>query len=234
MELIEKKDNQIIFISDMTESLANSIRRSMSKIPVLAVDELEFSKNDSPLYDETIAHRVGLVPIKHNKKEGGKLKLSTKKEGIVYSGELKGDGEVIYDKVPLTLLSKGQELEFTASLKIGKGYEHSKFNPGLMFYREISEITLNKEILEEIKKIFPKADINEKGNKITVIDNKKDSVLDICEEISDKKGDALETNPTNNLMIHLESFGQLDVHDIFKESIGILKKDLSEISKKIK
>ena len=56
MELINKKDNQITFTAEIEESLANSIRRYMIQIPVLAVDEVNISRNDSPLYDVTIAH----------------------------------------------------------------------------------------------------------------------------------------------------------------------------------
>src|SRR3972149_6730007 len=67
MELIEKNKDQIIFSAEIEDSLANAIRRYVNHIPVLAVDELEISRNDSPLYDETVAHRVGLVPIKADK-----------------------------------------------------------------------------------------------------------------------------------------------------------------------
>lgn len=136
MEIIENKDNQIIFKTEITESLANAIRRYFDEVPVLAIDEVEISKNDSSLYDETIAHRLGLVPLKMDKKvKKVKLKLSVKKEGFVYSGEL-SPKKVVYEGIPLTLLNKGQEIELVATACQGKGSEHSKFSPGLMFYRD--------------------------------------------------------------------------------------------------
>jgi DNA-directed RNA polymerase alpha subunit len=55
MKKIEKNENQIIFTAGMNETIANSIRRYIGQIPVLAIDEVEISKNDSALYDETIA-----------------------------------------------------------------------------------------------------------------------------------------------------------------------------------
>ena len=99
MKKIEKTGNQIVFTAEMDETLANSLRRHINQIPVLAVDEVEISKNDSALYDETIAHRIGLVPLKmegNAKKKGGKLKLSVKREGTVYSGDLTGNPAVVY------------------------------------------------------------------------------------------------------------------------------------------
>ena len=67
MKTINKKNNQITFTANIDESLANAIRRYIDQIPILAVDEVEISKNDSPLYDETVAHRIGMVPLKMDK-----------------------------------------------------------------------------------------------------------------------------------------------------------------------
>ena len=53
MKIIDKKDNQITFSAEVDESLANAVRRYVDQIPILAIDEVEISKNDSPLYDES-------------------------------------------------------------------------------------------------------------------------------------------------------------------------------------
>ena len=149
MELINKKDDKLIFKAKIDESLANAVRRYVGEIPVLAVDEVEISKNDSPLYDETIAHRIGLIPIKTDKaitkETKGKLKLSVKKEGEVYSEELKGNVKIAFDKIPITILTKDQELELVADVMAGKGDVHAKFSPGLVFYRGLAEITMDKD-----------------------------------------------------------------------------------------
>jgi len=63
MKLIEKKEDYVTFTAGIDESLANAIRRYVNQIPALAVDEVEFLKNDSALYDETIAHRMKQLPI---------------------------------------------------------------------------------------------------------------------------------------------------------------------------
>jgi len=238
MQIINKKNDKIIFKAKIDESLANAIRRYVGEIPILAVDEVEISKNDSPLYDETISHRIGLIPIKTdqeiNKKTGGKLKLSVKREGEVCAGELKGNVNVAYDKIPITILTKDQELELTANVKAGKGDEHARFSPGLMFYRGIAEIIMDKEFRGEIQKVCSDNEIKEKGDKIIVIDNKEKEICDVCEGICERAKKKSETSYGDELIISIESFGQIDAKDIFKKSIGVLKKDLAEVSKKIK
>lgn len=235
MKLIEKKEKQITFTAEINETLANAIRRYMNKIPVIAIDEVEISKNDSPLYDETIAHRMGLIPLKQGKdtkKKNPKIELISKQEGMVYSKEMKGM-EIVYKEMPITFLNKGQELEITATTKMGEGVEHSKFSPGLLFYRNIPEITFAKDIYDKIKDKIPDNEVKIKGNEVVILDNKKKEIVDICERAGNKQGKNVEINFKDELIITLESFGQIDVEEIIKKSIEELKKDLSSVSKKI-
>lgn len=234
MELVEKKDNSVVFTAEVSESLANAVRRYLNRVPIVAVDEVEIFKNDSPLYDETIAHRIGLIPLKMAKsvKKEPVMKLSVKKEGFVTSGEFKGEIEPVYDNMPITYLNDGHELELVAAAKTGIGEEHSKFSPGLMFYRNVAEITLDKEFSDEVKKRCSN-EIKEKSGKIVVLDNKKQEVEDICEEIAGKNGKKPEVELKNELVITLESFGQITPNEMFSQALGELKKDLNEVSKKI-
>ena len=236
MKKIEKTGNQIVFTTEINEVLANSIRRYINQIPVLAVDEVEISRNDSALYDETIAHRIGLIPLKMEgvaAKKPGKLRLDAKKEGTVYSKELKGSPAVVYKNIPITILNNNQEIQLVATVRAGKGSEHSKFSPGLMFYRHVAEIIIDKEFCEEIKKICPGAEILEKGNKIIIIDNQKREIADFCEGIANKNKKKAEVKIMNELLITVESFGQMSMENIFKRSIETLKKDLAYVAKEI-
>ena len=64
IKIISKDKEKLAFKTDMNETLANAIRRSVFEIPMLSIEEVEFMKNDSALYDEVIAHRLGLLPLK--------------------------------------------------------------------------------------------------------------------------------------------------------------------------
>jgi len=236
MKLINKKDNQITFSVELDESLANAIRRYVDQIPILAIDEVEISKNDSPLYDETIAHRIGLIPLKMEKTsgEGEQLTLVAKKEGMIYSGEMNGKIKPVYDAIPITALKKGQELEIIATTKLGRGNEHAKFSPGLMFYRDVVEIKIDKECPKEIINSCPKNLLKVENGKVCVIDEYACDLCEECVEFCNKKGKgSVEFVSKGELMITLESFGQINPEEIFKKSIETLEKDLAEVSKKI-
>lgn len=65
LEILESTDRNLKFIVEgISIEMANAIRRIIiSEIPVMAVDEVIILKNDSPLYDEIISHRLGLIPL---------------------------------------------------------------------------------------------------------------------------------------------------------------------------
>jgi DNA-directed RNA polymerase subunit D len=238
MEILEKNDTKIIFKTNASASVMNAIRRSIGEVPTLAVEEVEISRNDGPLYDETIAHRIGLIPLvmkkKYKEKDEVKLKLSVKNEGIVYAKELKGTVPVAYEGIPITHLRENQELNLVAKAKLGKGKDHSKHNPGTMFYRNITELTMSKDFLSDVKKFCPNANIKESGDKITVIDDQAKEVLDVCEGLLQQAGKEINTKVKDELIVTIESFGQMPVKDIFDKAIEELEKDLKLAGKALK
>lgn len=238
MKPISKKNNQITFTAEIDESLANTIRRYIDQIPILAVDEVEISKNDSPLYDETVAHRIGMIPLKMDKtideKSVEQLTLVAKKEGIVYSEELKGRVAPVYGKIPLTVLKKGQELEILATARTGKGSTHSKYSPGFMFYRNSVNVKFDKDCLKEVIDTCPQKILTLKDGKISVSDELKCDMCELCAEFCKKAGKGkVDIIPTKELIITVEGFGQIPEEEIFKRAIEVLKDDLKELTKKI-
>ena len=238
MKTINKKDNQITFTANIDESLANAIRRYVDQIPILAIDEVEISKNDSPLYDETIAHRIGMIPLKMdktiNEKSSEQLTLIAKSDGIIYSGDLKGRVNPVYEKIPITILKKGQEFEVLATAKVGKGSEHVKFSPGLMFYRNAIKIKLDKDCPKEIVDVCPQGIFKIEGGKVAIVGEEKCDMCEACTDFCIKEWkNSVELIPTEELAITVESFGQISEEEIFKKAIEALKDDLKEVTKKV-
>jgi len=238
MKLVNKKYNQLTFTAEVDESLANAIRRYVDQILVLAIDEVEISKNDSPLYDETVAHRIGLVPLKMdktmNEKTTEQLALIAKKDGIIYSEDLKGKVEPVYDKIPITVLKKGQELEILATARMGKGSKHSKFSPGFMFYRDSVKVKIDKDCPKEVVNVCPRKILILDNGKVSITDENQCDMCEACTDFCRKvKKDSIELTPTKELVITVEGFGQMEEEEIFKKAIETLKDDLKELAKKI-
>lgn len=232
MEIIEKTPKMLVLRIPANENLSNAIRRSVAEVPTLAIDEVEIFKNDSALYDEVLAHRIGLVPLKTEKNMSSKTKIDLKLSKVgpctVYSGDLEGSVEIVYDKMPLTLLGEGHKIELVATAILGKGTEHAKYTPGLCYYRHLLEIKSSPEIdkvLQNAKPGFVKPE--KKGSKWLC--DLKDADI---EEINRIDSEAI--NDSEEIIFVIESYGGMDAKDIFIKAIEALEDNLKEFEKAIK
>ena len=68
VQIRELKDDSIKFsLSNTDTSVANALRRVMiSEVVTIAIDRVEVLQNSSPLTDEFLCHRLGLIPLSYN------------------------------------------------------------------------------------------------------------------------------------------------------------------------
>ena len=230
------KEQKISFSMEVDNSLANAIRRSVSEIDILAIDEAEIHKNDSALPDEVIAHRLGLIPLEQKPapKAGTiQLKIKSKGPGTVYSGELK---DVIFDKMPLVILEKDQELELVVDARYGKGVDHTKFNPGFIYYKNLAKIEIDKgcDSCKECIEACPNAVLKEKDGKMIIDDLENCDLCEACVEACKKQGkDCIKVGQDKKIVFSIESFGQLPAKKIVIEACSALKSNLAELNKKL-
>ena len=231
MQVVSKTPERIIVRAEMNYSLANAVRRSIDEVQTLAIDEVEFFKNDSALYDEYLAHRIGLVPLKTEAKMGAKtsVDLKIKKSGpcTIYSGDLEGNAKVVYKNMPLTILEKGQEIELVATAKLGTGLEHTKYVPGLGYYRSIIEVKSTHEIDKIVQESNSSIKPEKKGNRW---------LCDLNEAEIDEiiKIDKEAVKDTNEILFFVESFGQMDAETILTNAIEVLDDNLEAFEKALK
>ncbi len=140
-------------LSDAPVGFANLLRRyAMSQVPTFAIDQVTVYENSSAVFDEYIANRVGLVPLKM----GGKYKpddevgftLEASGPCTVYSGDLKAGAEkikVATDHIPLLKLLQDQNLRLEAKAIMGVGRKHAKWQAGMAGY-EITPAGLNFKV----------------------------------------------------------------------------------------
>lgn len=231
MEVIKKTPELLVLRMDANESLANAIRRSVSEVPTLAIDEIEIFKNDSALYDEMLALRLGLVPLKTEKGMTKKTKIDLKlsKTGpcTVYASDLDGNAEVVHGKIPIVILGDGQKLELVATAALGKGIEHAKFVPGLCYYRHLLEV-----------KPSPEADKIIESSRGLIKPEKKGSkwICDLNEAEVDQIGELEKesVSPADEMLLIIESYGNMDAKDILIKAVGALEENLDEFEKNLK
>ena len=65
IDVKEQDENSMTFIvRDAEVPFVNAIRRiAMMKVPKLAIEDVFIVKNDSAMFDEVLAHRLGLTPL---------------------------------------------------------------------------------------------------------------------------------------------------------------------------
>ena len=125
---------------------ANALRRfMMSEVPTLAIDSVAILDNTSPVYDEVLAHRLGLIPLradpyKYSGDCGGSpcqvLMVLDAQAGdeprTVLSGELVSEDEAVKPvspDIPIAKLAPGQRIKLEAYARVGRGKEHAKWQP---------------------------------------------------------------------------------------------------------
>ena len=212
----DKEKQKLSFVADIDVSLANAIRRSALEIPIMAIDEVEIIKNDSALYDEILAHRLGLIPIT-TEKSGKEIKFKLKEIGpkLVYSKNIKPSIGT-EPNFPIVLLDNDQEIELVCEARLGKGIDHVKYSPGLIFYRH----NLDSDLLDFVR-VGDEINYDEEELK-----NKRLSEEQIKKIKNIKEAKELEFN--------IESWGQMGVKNIFLGAIEVLEDNLKELVKAIR
>ena len=251
-----KDEGKVSFIiKDTNAAFVNSFRRIiMEEVPTMAIEEIEFRKNNSILYDEIIGHRLGLLSLKTDLKsynmpekckcEGKgcarcQLKLTLKVTGpaTVYASDLKSKDPAVkpvYPKTPIVKLLKGQSLELEATAVLGKGKVHSKWSPGMAYYKYKPTIEIkNPKNPEEIVEAAHGNIFEIKNGKLEVIKDNlfKYDLAGVVEEVS--KGEVKITND-NDFIFYLESWGQLSCREILSQSVNTFNETFDELNEEIK
>ncbi len=254
----EKEKGELSFIlKDSNPVYANTLRRIMiDEVPTMAIEDVEFSKNNSILYDEMIAHRLGLVPLKTDLKsynlpdkckcEGkgcGRCQLkmvlrATKGSGVVYASEIKSKDPAVkpvYGNMPIVKLLKGQTLELEATAVLGRGRQHVKWSPCHVYYkyRPIVEITGDVKNPDAIIEVDHNNIFEIKDKKLVI---NKDRVLECDLSIDFSEIDkAVKVSASNtDFIFYMESFGQLSCKEIVNKSVDIFDETLDEFAEELK
>ena len=245
----QKKEGKITFLLKGTnEVFANTIRRIIvEEVPTLAVEDLEIKSNDSALYDEMLALRIGLTPIKTDLKSFRlpesqdeidersarctlQLKLKASRKGYIYAEDAESSDPkctFVYPKMPLTKLLSKQKIDITMYAVMGQGKDHIKWSPGWAFYRKEPKVKVGKVDAEKISKICTDGVLEVKGGKVTVNEEKAmaSNLLDYYAELDI----GVSVEYTDNIIFTLESWGQLNIKEILTTASEIIINKANEM-----
>lgn len=252
-----KDHGKLSFIlKDSNVVLANTLRRLMvDEVPTMAIEDVEFSKNNTILYDEMIAHRLGLVPLKTDLKSYNlpdkckcdgkgcnrcqlKMILRASKVGNIYASEIKSKDPAVkpvHGNMLIVKLLKGQNLELEATAVLGRGKQHIKWSPCHVYYkyRPIVEIKGEVKNPETVIEVDHNNIFEIKDRKLVV---NKDRVLecDLSLDFSEIDKNVKVSASDSDFVFYIESFGQLSCKEIVSKAVDIFDETLDEFVEELK
>jgi DNA-directed RNA polymerase subunit D len=153
LDILEKSEYKLVVVVEgISVEMLNALRRIiLTEVPVMAIDEVIILKNDSPLYDEIVSHRLGLIPLKTDL-DVYKLPKECDCEGYgcplcqvsltcevtnttnapleIYSGDLKSNDPKIVpvdDFIPIVKIDKNNKVIIEAYAILGIAKDHAKW-----------------------------------------------------------------------------------------------------------
>ena len=171
MNIKVQENNEKVFkfsISGITESNANVLRRAaINSVKTFAIDSVTFYENTSPMFDEYIDHRIGLVPIvtpTSGYKDEDEILFTAEATGpiTVYSKDLQSTDKevrVASEGIPIIKLGTGQRIRIEGKARMGTASKHAKFQPGHVAVEPTGDDSFNFYI-ESFGQMPPKEIIN--------------------------------------------------------------------------
>jgi len=265
IEVLEKDDKSMrLLIRGVDVPFMNALRRTIvSEVPCMAVDDVVILENSSIMQDETIAHRIGLIPLttdldSYNLPEECPCKSefgcnlcrvtfaleAEAKEGTrtVYSSELKSENPNIAPvsgNIPLTKLAKEQRLRIEAYARLGKGKIHAKWQPVSMctykYYPKIKISDKNCNACAKCVEICPRNVFAKVDKKIEVRNLRACTLCQDCVEACPQEPAAIEVGwEPDSFIFNIESSGALPLERIMSEAVKMIDKQLGEFESQIK
>ena len=251
-------------LTSVSPSFINAIRRAMcSEVPKLAIEDIKIYDNTSALFDEMLAHRIGLVPLKTNSDvyvsadrctcEGAgcdrcstMYTLSVEGPGMVYSRDLiPSDPEAVPvdEKIPIVKLEMGQKVVIEARAEMNLGKVHAKWQPTINCgYKNYPVITIEThcDACGTCVDQCPRQVLVLKGGVLTVEEGKLEScsLCRLCEKACLSTGIGDESgirisDDATRFIGVVESDGSLPVRTIIRQSLLYLKNESNELAEKL-
>lgn len=250
IEVKSQSDDEIVFIiRDAEVPFVNAIRRiAMVNVPKIAIEDVNMIRNDSAMFNEVLAHRLGLTPLvsdmdaiagmprpedeDYEESLGVAFTLNEEGPKVVYSKDLNSsDSKIkpVYDTIPLVKLKEGESLNIEAYAKVGYGKEHAKWMPTTVCtYKQYPKITFNEDtdIDYDCASACPRGILkaDRRSKVIKILDIEDCSMCKSCVRASQQNGlNYINVGYHNNdFIFRIETDGSMPPKEVLLQACDIL------------
>lgn len=250
-----KDDNLLVFtVEGVDVPFINAIRRICTvEVPTLAIEDVDIYKNDAKIFDEALAHRLGLIPLTtdldsmvlasecdcedHCPRCSVSLLLKEKGPKTVYSKDLKSQDPQLkptYDTIPIMKLKEGEEVELEAIAQLGIGLEHAKWQPTTACaYKYYPKITIDTEKCESCAKCVEECprgilEFDDENNKVNILDIENCSMCKTCAKGCESDAITVE-GQEGKFIFKIETDGSLPPEEVLTRACDILSGKTDQI-----
>ncbi|MEM0010309.1 MAG: DNA-directed RNA polymerase subunit D [Candidatus Bathyarchaeia archaeon] len=257
--LEESYDKIKVLFEGYPRIYVNSVRRAaLSLVPTMAIDDVVILENSSSFYDEIIAHRLAMLPLKT---PVGKYVLPSEcdcksslgcprcrvllvldveagdRVRTVYSGELVSEDEdvkPISPNIPILKLSPGQKVKLEAYAKLGRGKDHSKWQAATVSVLKSYPIIIKSKSCDNCGACVDACVKNVFSIKDGLLQIENPLNCNLCMQCvkackSDPKGISVEEADDRFILI-IESVGSMSAREIL---LGAVKEVMLQVDKVI-
>ncbi len=252
IKIIEKSDAKIKFAIDCDLGFANALRRiMMNEVPTMAVEYVIFEDNTSGLFDEALAHRIGLIPLTFNQKlynlkdeckcngkgcSSCEVTLVIEKTGpcVVKAGDMKSTADDVKpadNNIIIVELLENQRLKLEAVAQLGLGKNHAKWQASIVGYKNTPVVRTTDKADPKIADICPVKVFERKDGRVKVA-REEDCILCMrCTEISE--GVRISASE-ESFIFNAESVCGLTATQVLEKSLDELETRTDEFVKELK
>ena len=135
----------------------------------------------------------------------------------------------------LVRLGKGQTIEFEATAILGKGKEHVKWSPGLVFYKYRPSVDVTKNVKDHkaVVESCPVSVFELKSGK-AVVNPKNESRCHLCGNCVEVDEGVKLNEKDDEFIFTVEPWGQLSAKEMVEEAMKIFKTKVDDFSKLLK
>lgn len=273
IEILEMAERKARFIlRNSSPAMANALRRTLlADLPKMAIDKVEFHlgpimdgekeyESTTPLFDEIIAHRLGMVPVPTDLDlfvpqdqcvchgEGCpncSIMYSLNKHGpcTVLSGDLEPLGNpdlrVKDEEIPIVELTDGQAVMIYATAVMGTAAKHVKWQVcNGVGYSYLPTIEVDPkhaadDDMRDVIDVCPKNVFVVEGGELVVKDPLKCNLCMACTEMLGEGKGLTVTGSESDFVFKFETDGSLTARQALDKAVEILSAEAEDFKSQI-